>query len=105
MSSSIVPNPDYRPRSEFAPTEHLASEAVVAYVDNELSRVAANRADSHLSVCQRCADEVTNQARARSLLRGGTDMCAPESLLGQLNKIPTQEIDMRRAGKSNRRGR
>ncbi|WP_240194058.1 zf-HC2 domain-containing protein [Gordonia sp. PDNC005] len=80
-------------------------EAVVAYVDNELTPAAAGRADAHLSVCPRCSDEVANQARARSMLRAGNDVTAPASLLGQLCQIPTQEIDMRRAGRFNRRGR
>ncbi|WP_341267670.1 zf-HC2 domain-containing protein [Gordonia malaquae] len=105
INSSIAPNPDHRPSSEFASTEHLAVEAVVAYVDNELSQSASSRADAHLSMCPRCSDEVANQARARSLLRAGNDVAAPASLLGQLCQIPTQEIDMRRAGRFNRRGR
>ena len=105
VSGSILPNPDRRPRTEFAPTEHLALEAVVAYVDSELSATATVRADRHLAVCRRCSDEVTAQVRARSLLRGGPQMTAPASLLGQLNQIPTQEIDMRRTGRFLRRGR
>ena len=104
-SGSIVPNPDHRPRHDFAPTEHLSIEAVVAYVDNELSPTATHRADTHLAACSYCVDEVANQARARSLLRAGDDMSAPPSLLGQLSQIPTREIDMRRAGRPNRRGR
>ncbi|MGO3326674.1 zf-HC2 domain-containing protein [Gordonia sp. (in: high G+C Gram-positive bacteria)] len=105
MSSSIVPNPEHAARHEFAPTEHLAVEAVVAYVDNELSPMATSRADSHLSLCAKCSEEVVSQVRARSLLRGGAPMSAPPSLLGELSKIPTQEIDMRGVGRSNRRGR
>ncbi|GAA4675376.1 zf-HC2 domain-containing protein [Gordonia humi] len=105
-SGSIVPNPEHRPRQEFAATEHLSIEAVVAYVDSELSPTAAHRADAHLAACPHCVDEVASQARARSLLRAGDDMSAPPSLLGQLSQIPTREIDMRRAaGRSNRRGR
>ncbi|GEE02069.1 hypothetical protein nbrc107696_25150 [Gordonia spumicola] len=105
IGSSIAPNPNHRPSPDFAPTEHLAVEAVVAYVDNELSKTAAGRADAHLAMCPRCSDEVANQARARSLLREGNDLTAPQSLLGQLCQIPTQEFDMRRAGRFNRRGR
>ena len=104
-SGSILPNPDHRRRAEFAPTEHLALEAVVAYVDSELSATATVRADRHLAVCRRCSDEVAAQVRARSLLRGGAPMAAPPSLLGQLNEIPTREIDMRRSGRFLRRGR
>ncbi|WP_420040483.1 zf-HC2 domain-containing protein [Gordonia sp. MP11Mi] len=105
MTSSIVPNPERPPRQEFAATEHLAVEAVVAYVDNELSPMATSRADAHLVLCPRCSEEVVNQVRARSLVRGGAQMSAPPSLLGQLSQIPTREIDMRRAGRSNRRSR
>ncbi len=105
IAPSISHNPNRSSTPEFAPTEHLAVEAVVAYVDNELSKSAATRADAHLAMCPRCSDEVANQARARSLLRADNELTAPQSLLGQLSQIPTQEIDMRRTGRFNRRGR
>ena len=105
-NSSIAPNPDHRRSTEFAPTEHLSPEAIVAYVDNELSSLASGRADAHLALCPHCADEVTAQARARSILRTGDDVSVPESLLGQLCDIPTREIDMRATGRRfNRRSR
>ncbi|MFT4086589.1 MAG: anti-sigma factor [Gordonia sp. (in: high G+C Gram-positive bacteria)] len=98
---SIAANPDYRPRG-FASTDHLAADAVVAYVDGVLSPQAGARADAHLRVCDHCAAEVANQAKARSLLRSSMQIAVPPSLLGQLSQIPTREIDLRDV---NRRGR
>ncbi|WP_051198746.1 zf-HC2 domain-containing protein [Gordonia shandongensis] len=94
-SASITPNPDHQ-RDGFASTEHLHPEAVVAYVDNELTLQAAARADAHLTLCPECAREVVTQSRARSMLKTCHDEVAmPESLRSQLSAIPTQEFDMR----------
>ena len=80
----------------FASTEHLNPEAVVAYVDNELSRQAAARADAHLAVCPDCSREVAAQARARTMLQTcRNEFSVPDSLRAQLSQIPTQEIDLR----------
>lgn len=95
-TSSITPNPDYRRPEGFASTEHLNPEAIVAYVDNELSRAASARADAHLALCPDCAREVVAQSRARSILKTCHDeVSIPDSLRTQLSAIPTQEIDMR----------
>ncbi|MBM7366632.1 anti-sigma factor family protein [Gordonia hydrophobica] len=90
----------------FASTEHLNPEAVVAYVDNELSRQAAARADEHLRLCRDCAGEVAAQARARSMLQTcRNEFSVPDSLRAQLSQIPTQEIDLRGTRRPNRWGR
>ncbi len=79
----------------FASTEHLAADAVVAYVNGCLSVGACARAEHHLRLCDRCAAEVAAQFDARSLLRGCGDVCAPPSLIGELSQIPTREFDVR----------
>lgn len=105
-TSSLVPNPGYRQSVGFASTEHLNPEAVVAYVDNELSRQAAARADEHLRLCRDCAGEVAAQARARSMLQTcRNEFSVPDSLRAQLSQIPTQEIDLRSTRRLNRWGR
>ncbi|WP_235870655.1 zf-HC2 domain-containing protein [Rhodococcus xishaensis] len=77
-----------RPR-RFGSTEHLASEAIAAYVDGELGMNAYVRASHHLSLCPDCAAEVDAQQQARvALRRVAGEMSMPSSLLGLLSDIP-----------------
>ncbi|RVW10425.1 RNA polymerase subunit sigma-70 [Prescottella agglutinans] len=74
---------------QFGSTEHLASEAIAAYVDGELRMNAYLRASQHLSLCPDCAAEVDAQQQARiALRRAASDVSMPSSLLGQLSQIP-----------------
>lgn len=77
-----------KPR-QFSSTEHLASEAVAAYVDGELRMPAYLRAAHHLAECQDCSAEVDAQQQARRALRGAGEMSMPHSLLGILSQIPS----------------
>ncbi|MET8424087.1 hypothetical protein ACFXG4_25065 [Nocardia sp. NPDC059246] len=80
--------PHRRP-PRFAPTEHLASEAIAAYVDGELRMNAYLRAAHHISVCRECAAEVDAQQQARIALRQSSDqISAPLSLHDTLSRIP-----------------
>ncbi|MFT3663079.1 MAG: zf-HC2 domain-containing protein [Gordonia sp. (in: high G+C Gram-positive bacteria)] len=88
-------NPEFRAGRAFASTDHLAADAVVAYVDGVLGGTARGRVVAHLELCPQCAAEVAAQASARSLLRSCDDVCAPSSLIGELGKIPTREYDVR----------
>ncbi|MFZ2178646.1 MAG: zf-HC2 domain-containing protein [Rhodococcus sp. (in: high G+C Gram-positive bacteria)] len=74
---------------EFGSTEHLASEAIAAYVDGELRMTAYLRAAHHLSICPDCAFEVDAQQQARRALRRSRDVVMPSGLLGLLSQIPT----------------
>ncbi|MBT0568469.1 anti-sigma factor [Williamsia sp. CHRR-6] len=87
----------------FAPTDHLATEAVAAFVDGELRMSAHLRAARHIAACPECAAEVDSQMSARSVLRSSPDVTMPAALLGQLSEIPTREIDLR-ASPGNRGG-
>lgn len=78
----------------FAPTEHLASEAVAAFVDGELAASAQMRATQHLAMCPECDAAVDAQTAARSRLRESGQIAMPSGLLGQLSQIPTREIDL-----------
>lgn len=80
---------------EFAPTDHLAPEAVAAYVDGELRFTAHMRAAHHLALCADCAAEVEAQGAARSALRTCAEVTMPLDMLGRLRQIPTREIDLR----------
>ncbi|GAB2506512.1 hypothetical protein [Nocardia heshunensis] len=84
--------PPRRP-PRFAPTEHLASEAIAAYVDGELRMNAYLRAAHHISVCRECAAEVDAQQQARIALRQSSDqISAPSSLHDTLSRIPRSLI-------------
>lgn len=80
-----------KPR-RFGSTEHLASEAIAAYVDGELRMNAYLRAAQHVSVCPECAAAVEAQQHARQALRKAAEVSMPSSLLDGLRRIPTGEI-------------
>lgn len=88
----------------FGSTEHLAIEAIAAFVDGELQMGAHLRAAHHLSQCPDCAAEVDAQGQARSALRDSCPIIAPTSLLGALANIPHDIGAVRgRSGVRNRR--
>lgn len=67
---------------------HLALDAVVAFVDEELSPGARRRAMTHLARCGECAAEVVAQTQARLALRAGAVPPPTSSLLINLRAIP-----------------
>jgi hypothetical protein len=69
---------------------HLALDAIVAFVDEELSSGAYRRALEHLSYCVECASEVVAQTQARVALRAASTPSLPSSLLHSLRNIPTE---------------
>lgn len=77
-------------RRMFSSTEHLASEAVAAYVDGELGPIAVERAEAHLRACPECLADVAAQQHARGALHQvrSSDVAAPSSLVGALSNIP-----------------
>jgi anti-sigma factor ChrR (cupin superfamily) len=68
--------------------QHLAVDAVVAFVDGELGLGARDRAAAHLSMCQSCAAEIAAQCLARSVVRSAQCPSAPADLLAALREIP-----------------
>ncbi|MGH3751779.1 MAG: anti-sigma factor family protein [Pseudonocardiaceae bacterium] len=68
--------------------QHLAVDAVVAFVDGELAAAARDRAAEHLTACQSCAAEVAGQRQARSVMRAARCPQAPAGLLAVLRDIP-----------------
>lgn len=99
-SSSFAPvrRPAAPRERRFAPTQHLAPEAVAAFVDGELGMTAQMRATHHLAMCHECVAAVDAQAAARTRLRSSGTMAIPSGLLGQLSQIPTREFDMSAEG-------
>jgi len=69
---------------------HLTLDAIVAYVDDELSPVAHARAQAHLECCGECRAEVVAQRQARAALRGAGGPSLPSSLLHSLRSIPVE---------------
>lgn len=78
---------------QFSSTDHLAIEAVAAFVDGELPMKAHLRAASHLSMCQQCAAEVDAQGQARAALRDSRPVTMPSTLMGLLSAIPQTAPD------------
>ncbi len=68
--------------------QHLAVDAVVAFVDAELAPAARDRAAAHLVMCQSCAAEVAGQRQARSVVRSAQCPAVPADLLAALRDIP-----------------
>jgi hypothetical protein len=67
---------------------HLTSDAVVAFVDDELSAAAHGRALRHLESCPGCASDVAEQRQARSALRSARGPELSSALLHALRAIP-----------------
>jgi anti-sigma factor RsiW len=73
--------------------DHLSSDAIVAYVDDELAAGPHLRATQHLSQCPECAAQVVAQGQARAALRTAGCPSLPSSLLSSLRSIP-QDTDL-----------
>lgn len=69
-------------------TDHLSSDAVVAFVDGELAAGAHERATAHVRECLECTAEVRVQRQVRTRLRGADVPTVPSSLLAALQSIP-----------------
>jgi len=85
-----------RRRFEVVPLDwgqsHLTPEAVVAFVDGELTPAAHARASRHLSGCPECSGDVDAHARARSALRSAHGPTLSSSLLSSLHAIPRDAV-------------
>jgi anti-sigma factor RsiW len=73
--------------------DHLSSDAIVAYVDDELASGPHLRATQHLAQCPECAAQVVAQGQARAALRTAGCPSLPSSLLSSLRSIP-QDTDL-----------
>lgn len=73
--------------------DHLSSDAIVAYVDDELADGPYLRATQHLAECRECAAQVVAQGQARAALRTADVPSLPSSLLSSLHSIP-QDTDL-----------
>jgi anti-sigma factor RsiW len=67
---------------------HLATDAVVAFVDGELSLSAHERATRHLANCRMCTAEVAAQRQASTAVRDAGAPVVPQTLLAALHDIP-----------------
>jgi anti-sigma factor RsiW len=68
-------------------------DAVVAFVDGELSPAACDRAAAHVARCPYCAAEVSAQRQARAAVRAADTPAVPAALLASLRAIP-QEVEL-----------
>ncbi|GDY29991.1 zf-HC2 domain-containing protein [Gandjariella thermophila] len=73
--------------------QHLLPDAVVAFVDGELSPIARERAATHLMRCPACAAEAAAQRQARSAVRSAAVPTLPAGLLANLRSIP-ERVDL-----------
>ncbi|HKN95556.1 MAG TPA: hypothetical protein VJX10_00450, partial [Pseudonocardiaceae bacterium] len=62
------------------PEAHLAPDAVVAFVDGELSAGAFDRAAAHIARCPLCAAEITVQRQARDAVQAAAAPRMPAGL-------------------------
>ena len=68
--------------------QHLLPDAVVAFVDGELSATAHDRASSHMARCLHCAADIRAQRQAASAVQSANAFSAPAGLLANLRAIP-----------------
>lgn len=71
------------------PEQHLMPDAVVAFVDGELSAAARDRAASHIARCPLCARDTAIQRQARAAVRTAEVPSMSSGLLAALRNIPT----------------
>jgi hypothetical protein len=69
-------------------SSHLNPNAVVAFVDGELSELASTRAQRHLAGCPLCAAETDKQRQVRGMVRQAEPPRASAGLLAVLREIP-----------------
>jgi anti-sigma factor RsiW len=70
------------------PEQHLMPDAVVAFVDGELSANARDRVAAHMLSCSFCAAEIHAQRQARSAVRSADAPSISAGLLASLRAIP-----------------
>lgn len=75
------------------PEQHLLPDAVVAFVDGELSATAHDRVAAHLARCPFCAAEAATQRHARSAMKSANAPVASAGLLASLMSIP-QDVEL-----------
>jgi anti-sigma factor RsiW len=70
--------------------QHLALDALVAFVDGELTPNARDRAAAHLARCPCCAADAAAQRQARAEVRAAEAPRVPSQLLQALQSIPAE---------------
>ncbi len=70
--------------------QHLLPDAVVAFVDGELSPTAHDRAAAHMARCPHCLAEIIAQRQAASAVQSADAPVVPAGLLATLRAIPQQ---------------
>lgn len=73
--------------------QHLLPDAVVAFVDGELSATAHDRASAHMARCPLCLAEIVAQRQAASAVQAADAPVVPAALLATLRAIP-QQVDV-----------
>lgn len=75
------------------PESHLLPDAIVAFVDGELSPSAQDRASAHVASCPGCAADVRAQRQAMLAVRRAAPPSVSAGLLANLRAIP-QHVDV-----------
>lgn len=73
--------------------QHLLPDAVVAFVDGELSATAHDRAAAHMARCPHCLADIVAQRQAASAVQAADTPVVPAGLLAALRAIP-QQVEM-----------
>ncbi|WP_414935625.1 anti-sigma factor family protein [Amycolatopsis sp. cmx-11-51] len=76
------------PRGWGLPESHLLPDAIVAFVDGELSLGAQDRASAHIAHCQSCAAEVAAQRQAVTAVKQAGAPSMSAGFLASLCSIP-----------------
>ncbi|MFG1644820.1 anti-sigma factor family protein [Amycolatopsis sp. NPDC049252] len=76
------------PRGWALPESHLLPDAVVAFVDGELTHGARDRAAAHITRCASCAGDVQAQRQAVAAIRGAGAPSMSAGFLASLRSIP-----------------
>lgn len=72
------------------PEQHLALDALVAFVDGELTPNAHDRAAAHIAKCSACKADTAAQRQARSAMHAADTPSMSPQFLRTLQSIPTE---------------
>lgn len=84
-----------RRKRRFDSVDHLGPEAIVSFVDGELSPAALHRARVHLVHCAECRLEVHAQRRTSDAVHASnmaSDVTMPRDLLRRLTRIAERDV-------------
>lgn len=88
LVQSRFTSPHITQEPKFSSTDHLSAEAIVCFMDSNLSAKAMARAEKHVAQCAHCRHQLQCQQASRNALQSCEPVSMPSSLHHTLSQIP-----------------